>query len=182
MGCFSYICSICGEPIVSDPKAEHVTLYSIRRKDNVVVESMAGLYDSYGTVHKDPNSDKWDNYEWEVFDWDEICEGKAYIHAVHTRCKPENYEPIGESEGHDEQGIGRCKDLFPQPSFSNHTFHNEVEELKPIYEIFECEDDCYEVHDLSIPTPGDATKSASWLASTKTYEMAEEIVKFLTKE
>jgi len=170
MGCFSYLCSCCGEPIRSDSySGERCTLYSI--KNGVVIESMTGQYNSYGQVFK---SDLEEVHDWEVVDWDGICMGESVIHAVHEKCKPKNYKPFGESEGDDNQGWGDYdKD---QPTGSCHLLYELEPEEDEEYEIFWIEDTTYEIHKCN------GVCGESYVATTKELEIAEKIVELLSKE
>lgn len=63
MGCFSYLCQVCGKPIRSDSeRGQPATLFLLR--NGKVLEAMEGEYDSYGRVFDEKGeSIKWD-YEW----------------------------------------------------------------------------------------------------------------------
>ena len=49
------------------------------------------------------------------------------------------------------------------------------------YEIFEIEKDCYEVHDLGIETHDTDMVSKTWIATTKTWYLANFLVGKLEK-
>lgn len=52
MGCFSFMCKVCNEPINSDSaQGQEVALYLL--KDGKEIDSMRGEYDSYGRVFVD---------------------------------------------------------------------------------------------------------------------------------
>ena len=106
MGCFSYLCNICGEPILSDSfNGELVVLFRVR--DGVLVEAMAGPYDSYGRCFKE---DLLESYQW-IEEWNKMCnvhldptttDGEV---AVHQRCLL-RYFPFISSDRDPEQGWG----------------------------------------------------------------------------
>ncbi len=68
MGCFSFLCSTCEEPINSDSfSGEHCTLFLMEK--GVILEWMQGQYDSYGRVFDDDlESVKWASRGWSKFD------------------------------------------------------------------------------------------------------------------
>ena len=107
MGCFSFLCKECGEPIRSDDEAgEHVHLYLLRHGE--IIEELQGQYDSYGRVlNEEGESELWD------MDWSKICElmddkkstsGEG-IAAIHSDCF-RGLVPITKSEGDPNQGWG----------------------------------------------------------------------------
>jgi len=106
MGCFSFLCKECGEPVNSSSfHGEHVTLYLL--VDGKVVGEMSGQYDSYGRVFdKEGNS-----IEWSV-DWGTIVDlmfngsGNDGITAVHTDCNVGNTPKI-RSDADPNQGWGK---------------------------------------------------------------------------
>ena len=88
MGCFSYICKECGEPVNSDSlSGEWTHLFLL--KDGLIYEHMYGPYDSYGRCFMDGNLS--DSFEWEA-DWEYVVElhlnknKKDGIAAVHAAC------------------------------------------------------------------------------------------------
>jgi len=74
MGCFSFLCKICGEPINCDGfVGEHVNLFLLEK--GKVVEQLTGQYDSYGRVFDDAgNSVDWKSYPWSNYGEDEKAE------------------------------------------------------------------------------------------------------------
>lgn len=58
MGCFSYICPKCKNPIFSDKYGNCIgeEVYLGLLIDGKIVEEMFGKYDSYGKVHTDKDS------------------------------------------------------------------------------------------------------------------------------
>ncbi len=113
MGCFSYICKVCGTSIRSDSASgEHCTLYLL--KDGKVQEHMTGHYDSYGTVYE-PG-------EWQTEDWGEIVElhfnrntGDG-IAAVHTKCGVPGLVPNEASDDDPEQGWQKMRKSYMIPA------------------------------------------------------------------
>ena len=109
MGCFSFKCKICGEPVRSDSsRGEDVHLFLL--KNGNVIEYMRGEYDSYGRVFNDSgDSEKWN------MPWDEVCnlmfsenEGSG-IAAMHVRCCTSIHScefPTTRSEDDPDQGWG----------------------------------------------------------------------------
>ena len=111
MGCFSFLCKVCGEPINSDSfKGENVRLSLLNK--GKVVEEMQGQYDSYGRVF-DENGE---SIEWDK-PWDEVCDlmfdgGRSSgIHAAHAICLEfiPNYKPVERSDDDPDQGWGKLK-------------------------------------------------------------------------
>lgn len=107
MGCFSFRCKVCGQPIRSDSsRGERVHLFLLQ--DGNVIEHMHGEYDSYGRVFDDEyKSIKWD------MPWDEVCnlmfdENRMNgIAAIHEECYADVYEfPALRSEDDPNQGWG----------------------------------------------------------------------------
>ena len=84
MGCFSYICQECDEPINSDSfDGDKVELFLL--KGGKVLQHMSGRYDSYGRVFEAPDG-------WTAMDWFKIVDmhfdesndsGIAAIHSIH---------------------------------------------------------------------------------------------------
>jgi len=108
MGCFSYMCQVCGNPIVSDSeRGQKCILYLL--KDGKVIEKMEGEYDSYGRVF-DENGE---SIEWDT-PWGEIVElhfnhkNNDGIAAFHYNCykKFDHIDPQTISDDDPEQGWG----------------------------------------------------------------------------
>ena len=114
MGCFSFICPQCGDPINSDSfSGEHCVLMLLQ--DGKVIDEMSGQYNSYGCVFKGPSCER--SHKWGL-DWDDVCEllfsdargtGMA---AYHSPCwqseRRMGYEPRV-SDRDPEQGWGEYK-------------------------------------------------------------------------
>lgn len=105
MGCFSYLCKICGEPINSTTfKGEGVKLWLLQ--EGKVLEEKTGNYDSYGAVIG--------KHEW-INDWGEILDlvfnssCRDGIAAVHTECwdRSDKRVPVTISDGDENQGWGK---------------------------------------------------------------------------
>ena len=106
MGCFSFLCKICGKGILSNSsRGEKVKLYLLR--DGKIIEQMEGEYDSYGRVFTD---DFKDSIQWEM-DWADICklnfhgDANEGIAAIHSRCDP-GVVPVTKSPQDPHQGWG----------------------------------------------------------------------------
>lgn len=92
MGCFSFICSECGEPINSNSfSGEHCILFLLN--DGKIQEWMQGEYDSYGRVFKESTGkDQKESQQWETTTWDGVCDlmfdenPDSGIGAYHTEC------------------------------------------------------------------------------------------------
>ena len=122
MGCFSFICGTCGQPINvgegSGYLGEHCALFLL--KGGKVLEMMQGQYDSYGRVYLGDSPDdseaesntNGDCQHWESMDWDGVCElmfsqnENDGIAAYHTKCTPIYESEMEVSESDDEQGWG----------------------------------------------------------------------------
>lgn len=110
MGCFSYKCKECNEPVNSDSQdGELVRIFLL--EGGKVLEEMTGAYNSYGAVY---------GIDW-AKPWREVCalsfdsnqgNGLAY---VHLNCFKE--VPTTQSERDPNQGWGRMKKkhLTPNP-------------------------------------------------------------------
>tara|TARA_R110000737_G_scaffold345715_2_gene374578 strand:- start:1875 stop:2390 length:516 start_codon:yes stop_codon:yes gene_type:complete len=113
MGCFSYMCLECGEPILSNSfSGQEVKLWFL--KNGVVQESMQGQYSSYGTVFKEGVRTCQD---WSM-DWVESVQdhfspdsSEGYA-AVHTKCLVEGYVPEFCSDDDPNQGWGSEEDDY----------------------------------------------------------------------
>ena len=108
MGCFSFLCKVCGDPINSDSfSGEHVHLFLLRHGQ--VIEEMHGQYDSYGRVF----DENMESEEWGI-SWEDVCkhihskESNNGIAAIHSDCF-NDMVPITESEGDPSQGWGEYK-------------------------------------------------------------------------
>jgi len=111
MGCFSFLCKVCGKPINSTSlDGENVRLTLLDK--GKVIEEMQGQYDSYGRVF-----DKVDkSFEWHK-EWGDVCDlmfegGRSSgICAAHVHCivKTPNYNPTENSNDDPDQGWGRIK-------------------------------------------------------------------------
>lgn len=125
MGCFSFLCKVCGEPINSDSiRGQEVILFAL--KDGKVIQKMEGEYDSYGRVFSSEilkgelrNSIEWENPNPDdpcsADDaWGRVCDlmfsdntGDG-IAAIHKDCMKEGVEmiPTTRSENDPNQGWG----------------------------------------------------------------------------
>lgn len=136
MGCFSFICAECGEPINSTSfDGEYVHLFLL--EDGFPREHMYGKYDSYGRVFKDDGCSE--SLQWKL-DWDGVCDlmfndnPRSGIAVVHGKCfnGGENV-PHMKSEDDPEQGWGDLKydclesDIDP----FHEVLHVEPEEIEP---------------------------------------------------
>jgi hypothetical protein len=122
MGCFSYKCKECGEPINSDSfSGEMVKLFLL--KDGKVIEKMEGPYDSYGgvfTIEKDDHNNLIYNIDttisWKM-DWGDVCDimdtddKSEGVAAIHSACY-RGVDPIDVSEFDANQGWGKMKPRF----------------------------------------------------------------------
>lgn len=90
MGCFSYLCKICDDPInfdTDDNTGEHCTLYLL--ENGKIIEEMTGQYNNYGCVFADY---PFAYAKWHSYDWSGICDlnfsrtKSCGIAAVHTDC------------------------------------------------------------------------------------------------
>lgn len=98
MGCFSYLCKVCGEQAVSDTVngvevMDHVKMW--RLEGGLVKESMQGKYNSYGAVE----SDDGETLDWKK-DWGDCVEdhfnpykGTGFA-LIHTRCLTKGCETV----------------------------------------------------------------------------------------
>ena len=106
MGCFSFMCEECGEPVNSDSfSGEFVHLFLL--KDGKVIEKMAGQYDSYGRVF----DENMESVSWKSMEWGDICTLMSNsnsgdgIAVIHGDCYKGEI-PIEKSEDDAEQGWG----------------------------------------------------------------------------
>ena len=112
MGCFSFICQECGQPILSNSyRGQKVKLFLL--KNSVVLESMEGEYDSYGRVFSN-NLDK--SIKWSM-PWDQVCDlmfdknKRNGIAAIHSKCF-KNLIPQFRSDHDPNQGWGEDSELW----------------------------------------------------------------------
>lgn len=110
MGCFSFLCKECNEPVYHDwPTGDDVKLYLL--EEGKVIESLEGMYTGYGATH---------GADWQ-HGWDECCRlmfdksPKNGIAAVHKACCKGSV-PTSQSESDPGQG-------FP-PSFWEGVAHD----------------------------------------------------------
>jgi len=132
MGCFSFMCKVCGKAILSNSfRGQRVKLFLL--KEGKVIQEMEGEYDSYGRVFSD---DLKSSIEWKdpfpeeetekkkhdclsgVYDdWSKICslmfsENKNNgIAAIHTKCFTGKI-PTERSKDDPNQGWGEDCELF----------------------------------------------------------------------
>jgi len=111
MGCFSFMCKECGEPILSNSfRGQKVKLFLL--KNGKIIERMEGEYDSYGRCFKEVKGDNID--EWSIhwkMDWDKVCNlmfkpnKENGIAAIHSKCWQQLF-PKMRSEDDPNQGWG----------------------------------------------------------------------------
>lgn len=127
MGCFSYLCKVCDDPINVDDTGigEHCTLYLL--ENGRVIEEMTGQYNNYGCVYKDKGLTDPENLlnllcdaEWHSYDWSGICDlnfsrtKNCGIAAVHTDCLSLLSTSLNiktQSEDAENQGNGAIKHI-----------------------------------------------------------------------
>lgn len=104
MGCYSYICPDCEEPINSDSfSGENCVLFLM--KDGEIIEWMQGQYNSYGCVFDEQGN----SLEW-VEGYDEMCDlvfsdsFETGIAAYHTDCYRRHAGPLEVSASDPDQG------------------------------------------------------------------------------
>jgi len=112
MGCFSFICQECGQPINSDSFRGERCILSLL-KDGIIIETMQGEYDSYGRVfNEDGTRRKWKSYPWSMAEGLTVCdlmfkkEKNNGIAAVHEDCYT-GVAPTERSDDDPDQGWGR---------------------------------------------------------------------------
>lgn len=112
MGCFSFLCKGCGEPINSDSfRGERCILMLI--KDGIILERMNGEYDSYGRVFDENGK----SIKWESMKWGDIVtlmfhrNSNNGIIAYHEDCYDPN-GPLFRSDDDPNQGWGDFE--FPE--------------------------------------------------------------------
>jgi len=110
MGCFSFKCKECNQPVLSDSRTgQDVKLFLLEKGE--VVERMEGQYDSYGRVFVAvPKNESFkDSVQWDR-DWSDVCnlmfsEDKGTgMAAVHSSCFKQ--VPTTKSEDDPNQGWG----------------------------------------------------------------------------
>jgi len=116
MGCFSFICKECGEPILSNSfSGEKVKLFLL--KEGTVIQDMEGQYNSYGQVFTE---DLKDSIQWKDLNpsdihgssWSKVCDlmfnkdTSNGIAAIHSECLKEGMVPTTRSEDDPDQGWG----------------------------------------------------------------------------
>ncbi len=119
MGCFSFLCSTCEEPLNSDSfSGEHCTLFLMEK--GLILEWMQGQYDSYGRVFDDAReSVEWASRDWSMLGTKEhsganVCDlmsssdSESGLAAYHTECLEIGKHPIV-SDHDPEQGWGDYK-------------------------------------------------------------------------
>jgi len=112
MGCFSFLCQVCGKAILSNSfQGEKVRLFLL--KDGKIIERMEGEYDSYGKVF---TPEQKNSLNWRL-DWRDVCdlmfsEDKSNgIAAIHSRCST-TLLPTIRSEDDPNQGWGDGGELM----------------------------------------------------------------------
>ncbi len=154
MGCFSFLCSECGDPINSNSfSGEHCILFLLEKGE--VREWMQGEYDSYGQVfttaselnqRPERGQDAWDipgqravgaldSQEWQSMGWGEVCElmfnadPASGIAAYHSECwQSDNYHggtpEISDSDP--DQGWREYRHPVKGPKFRHETTEQET--------------------------------------------------------
>jgi hypothetical protein len=124
MGCFSFMCKECNEPVNSDSfSGELVHLFLL--KDGKPIDYMKGQYNSYGRVFAelrpqvdDPNIKHHlgKSYQWKL-PWSDVCDlmssqSPEYhgMAAIHDRCTT-GVVPTTRSEDDEYQGWGNYEDI-----------------------------------------------------------------------
>ena len=110
MGCFSYLCGECEQPINSDSSSgEHCIMFLL--KDGKLLEWMQGEYDSYGRVFHDGGQS---SQEWTVLEWGDIVDlqygddADSGLAVYHSGCYTKDTELVP-SDGDPEQGWGKYR-------------------------------------------------------------------------
>ena len=111
MGCFSFLCKVSNEPILSTSfSGDAVHLFLLR--DGKVIEHMHGNYDSYGRVFSDKKNSN-SSCEWKM-DWGNVCDlmfssnKKDGIAAILSPYwKEGDPYPTEQSKGDPNQGWGK---------------------------------------------------------------------------
>ena len=108
MGCFSFICQGCKQPINSTSfRGERCNLFLL--KDGQIIEKLNGEYDSYGRVF----NEKGERVKWDM-DWYDVCDlmftrqTNNGISAYHEECYKAiaPTQPVVRSLDDPEQGAG----------------------------------------------------------------------------
>jgi hypothetical protein len=121
MGCFSFICTECGEPVNNSSFSGENVRLSLLEKGKVI-EEMQGQYDSYGRVF-DKNGD---SVEWSK-DWGKVCDlmfdddSNSGMSAAHVACIKDGYKPTKVSEDDPNQGWGEYNPIHTANGVEN--FH-----------------------------------------------------------
>ena len=100
MGCFSFICKVCGKAILSDSfVGQEVNLYLL--KNGKIIEHMSGQYDSYGRVFNEDNDG---SIQWKT-NWKDVVSLMLHSHknngivAIHTKCSNRSYDDPNQGWG-----------------------------------------------------------------------------------
>lgn len=114
MGCFSYMCKMCGEPVLSNSnRGELVTLYLL--VNGKIHQEMTGEYDSYGKVFKE---DLKSSHQWVTMEWGDMItlhfdeNPSNGIAAIHKKCHRDGMLPTTRSEDDPNQGWGKEGEFF----------------------------------------------------------------------
>ena len=119
MGCFSFLCQGCKQPIKSSSfRGERCNLFLLL--NGKIIERMSGEYDSYGRVF-DENGE---SVHW-ALDWSDVCDlmfskyTSSGISAYHEDCykKIAPTQPVVRSLNDPDQGWGEFK--LPEPPFKS---------------------------------------------------------------
>ena len=107
MGCFSYMCLECGEPILSNGHdGQDVKLFLL--KEGQVQQTMEGSYNGYGCTFKGLGkaTNSWDMV-WDVaVDLHFNDDKSSGFAAIHTECLKDWYAPNTISKDDPDQGWG----------------------------------------------------------------------------
>ena len=111
MGCFSYLCKITDEPILSDSfSGDAVHLFLL--KNGKVIESMHGNYNSYGCVFEDSTTSGTTSFDWKM-EWGSVCDlsfdndkSNGIAAILWDNWKKGDPFPTERSESDPEQGWG----------------------------------------------------------------------------
>jgi len=112
MGCFSFLCKKCGNPILSNSyTGQSVKLFLL--KEGKTIEQMEGKYDSYGGVFGSEDESK---LKWKL-PWNDVCDlmfnpnRSNGIAAIHAKCYHGEI-PCERSYDDPNQGWGEDMELF----------------------------------------------------------------------
>ena len=137
MGCFSFLCSECGDAIRSNSFSGAFCILFLL-EDGEILEWMQGEYDSYGRVFTssttgmgvtglDPWGESSVSQEWESMEWDEVCrlmhslDPNTGIAAYHIKCwhGQESNQPKASvhdpNQGWGDDGMVSDGDNYPHP-------------------------------------------------------------------